>query len=136
MAQGALEAAAAKAGVAVRVGSVGTAAYHVGEPPHPRAIATAARHGVDISKHKGRQLSDSDFDSFTHIFALDTANLAGIKCRAPRHTQAHIGLLLDILHDTTGMSVPDPYYGGDEGFEECWQTISRAVDALVQRLRD
>ena len=134
MAQGALETAARKAGLNIRVDSVGTASYHVGESPDPRAIATAARHGVDISGYQGRQLCDRDFETFTHIFALDTANLAGIRGRAPRHSKAEIGLLLDVLADCQGESVPDPYYGDDDGFETCWATIMEAVDTLVTRL--
>lgn len=133
MAQGALEAAAEKAGLPIRVDSVGTAAYHIGEPPDPRAIATAARHGVDISDLEGRQLAECDFELFTHIIALDTANLAGIKGRTPRHSKAEIGLLLDVFENRKGQSVPDPYYGGDDGFEECWQTINEAVEAFVSR---
>lgn len=128
--------AARKAGLELRVDSVGTAAYHIGEHPDPRAIATAATHGVDISGALGRQLSDSDFDDFTHIFAMDKGNLAGIKARKPRHTSAKVSLLLDVLKPGQGTAVADPYYGDEAGFEECWQTISTAVDVLVKELAD
>ncbi len=136
MAEGALRDAAAKAGLEIMVDSVGTAAYHVGEPPDPRAIATAARHGVDISHFKGRQLSAHDFDHFTHIFAMDSANMAGIKARAPKHAPAKIAMLLDVLPGFAGESVADPYYGDDGGFEVCWQEVSTAADAIVERLLD
>lgn len=134
MAEGALREAASKAGLDLEVDSAGTAAYHIGEGPDPRAVATARRHGVTISGVQGRQLADKDFDQFTHIYALDRANLAGIKARAPRHCEAEIGLLLDVLDHRKGESVPDPYYGDEDGFEECWQTICEAVDALVVSL--
>lgn len=136
MAEGALREAARKAGLEIEVDSVGTAAYHIGEAPDPRAIATAMRHGIDISAALGRQLSERDFERFTHIFAMDKANMAGIKARAPRHSTAEIGLLLDLLDGRHGDAVPDPYYGGDDGFEACWQMIGEAVDVLVERLRD
>lgn len=135
MAEGALRDAAAKAGLDIAVDSVGTAAYHVGEPPDPRAVATAARHGVDISGLRGRQLSAADFDRFTHIFAMDAANMAGIKARAPKHAPAKIAMLLDVLPGFVGESVADPYYGDDGGFEVCWREVSTAADAIVARLQ-
>ncbi|WP_299192264.1 low molecular weight protein-tyrosine-phosphatase [uncultured Erythrobacter sp.] len=134
MAEGAFRAAAAKAGLDARVDSVGTAAYHIGDNPDPRAIATARRHGVDISSAIGRQLSEEDFTQFTHIFALDKANLAGIRAREPRRSTAKIALLLEAVDGRQGEAVPDPYYGDDSGFEECWQTISEAIEAVIAQL--
>lgn len=134
MAEGALRAAAERAGLDIRVDSAGTAAYHIGDPPDPRAVATAKAHGVNISSLRARQLIDRDFESFTHIIALDKANMAGIKARAPRHGDFKLSLLLDALEEHEGEPVPDPYYGDDEGFEECWQIIAQAVDALVEKI--
>ena len=134
MAEGAFREAARKAGLAAKADSVGTAAYHIGQAPDPRAIATALSKGVDISQLRGRQLSESEFHDFTHIFALDRANLAGIKARQPRNGNAKVALLLDAVEGRHGKAVPDPYYGDDEGFEECWGTISAAIDAIVARL--
>ncbi|WP_040464237.1 low molecular weight protein-tyrosine-phosphatase [Erythrobacter sp. NAP1] len=134
MAEGALREAAAAAGIELQVDSVGTAAYHIGENPDPRAIATARSHGVDISKALGRQLTEADFHDFTHILALDKANLAGIKARKPKHGTAKVDLLLDLVPGREGESVPDPYYGDEDGFEQCWQTISEAVEALIEKL--
>lgn len=134
MAEGALRAAAEKAGLDITVDSVGTAAYHIDEAPDPRAIATAQRHGVDISALRGRQLSEGDFKRFTHILAMDKANMAGIKARAPRETDATIALLLDLVDGRQGEPVADPYYGDDFDFEQCWQTINAGIDALMVRL--
>lgn len=135
MAEGALREAARKAGLDIDVDSVGTASYHIGENPDPRAIATARRHGVDISAARGRQLSEEDFTRFTHIFAMDKANMAGIKAREPRHATASTAMLLDLVSGQQGQPVPDPYYGDEEGFEACWQTIHSAIDVLVEKLR-
>ena len=134
MAEGALRSAAHRTGLDVIVDSAGTAAYHIGEPPDPRAIATAQANGVDISQFRGRQLAEADFHNFTHIFALDTANMAGIKARAPRHGTAKLAHLLDALPGAKGQPVADPYYGDDADFEECWQIISEACDAVIERL--
>ena len=134
MAEGAFRSAAEKAGLRARADSAGTAAYHIDDAPDPRAIATAARYGVDISGLRGRQLVEDDFETFTHIFAMDTANMAGIRARMPRYGTAQVGLLLHVLGRQTDQSVSDPYYGHDADFEECWNTISEAVDALVQEL--
>ncbi|WP_034953800.1 arsenate reductase/protein-tyrosine-phosphatase family protein [Erythrobacter sp. Dej080120_24] len=134
MAEGALKSAAAKIGLEVSVDSVGTANYHIGQAPDPRAIAVARAHGIDIGGVIGRQLTEMDFLDFTHIFALDTANMAGIKARAPRHGTARIALLLDSVEGREGESVPDPYYGDTEEFERCWKTIDEACHALARTL--
>jgi len=133
MAEGAMRDAARKAGLDIIVASAGTANYHIGNAPDPRAIATARAHGVDIGGLIGRQLSENDFFTFTHIIALDKANIAGIKARAPRQGKAQVELLLDVLNHRKGEAVPDPYYGDDADFEACWNTIAEAVDALVAR---
>lgn len=135
MAEGAFRKAAAHAGLTVEIDSAGTAGYHIGDPPDPRAIETAKRHGVDISSARGRQLSERDFDKFTRIFALDTANLAGIEARGPRHRNAQVSLLLDVFDDRKGESIADPYYGDESDFEECWTEVSRAVQQLAEKLK-
>ena len=136
MAEGALRAAAAKAGLDITVDSAGTADYHIGEAPDPRAIAIAKEHGVDISGAIARQLTSDDFSRFTHIFALDKANVAGINARAPRHGAAKRSLLLDVVDGRSGEAVPDPYYGDETDFAECWKTIEQAVEAIVDQLQE
>ena len=134
MAEGAFRKAAEKAGFECDVDSAGTAAYHIGSAPDPRAIATARAHGADISSLQGRQLATSDFDRFTHIFALDTANLAGIRAKAPRDARASVSLLMDAVPGREGQPVADPYYGDESDFEAAWDEISLAVDHVVEGL--
>lgn len=134
MAQGAFAAAALKSGLNLKIDSAGTAPYHIGDGPDPRAVAVARRHGVDISALKGRQLDESDFANFTHIFALDTANMAGIDARAPRKHGAQLSLLMDVLEDGQGASISDPYYGDESDFEACWAQIVIAVEELAKQL--
>jgi len=134
LAEAAFRAAADDVGLAVHVDSVGTADYHVGKPPDPRSIRTAASRGVDITHYCGRQLAECDFSEFTHIFAMDHENLRNIKARAPANATAEISLLLDVLPHRVGEPVGDPYYGGDDGFERTWAEVSEAAQALVAKL--
>lgn len=115
--------------------SAGTAAYHVGSPPDPRSIATAAEKGVDIRHYRGRQIEAVDFARFTHILALDHANLANIRAIAPAGHAAEVALLMDMVPGREGAAVADPYYDGEEQFEFTWQDVSLAAKALVARLR-
>lgn len=133
MAEGAFRAAAMRAGLQCDVQSAGTASYHLGEPPDPRAIATAQGHGVDISGAMGRQLATEDFRTFSHIFALDKANLAGIQSRAPQNARAQISLLLDWVPGYEGRAIEDPYYGDEADFERAWSEVEMAANALVER---
>ena len=134
MAEGAFRAAASRVGLEVSIDSVGTASYHIGDGPDPRAVAVAAQHGVDISTLRGRQLAKDDFARFTHIIALDTANMAGIKSRAPRGSTAKLSMLLDVHEGSAGESVADPYYGDESDFADCWKTISQAAETLATKL--
>jgi protein-tyrosine phosphatase len=134
LAEAAFRAAADEAGIDVHIDSVGTAAYHVGEPPDQRSIRTAAARGIDIAHYRGRQLAESDYREFTHIFAMDHVNLHNILARAPADASAEMSLLLDLLPHRKGEAVGDPYYGGDDGFERTWTEVSEAAAALVARL--
>lgn len=116
------------------VDSAGTAGYHVGEAPDPRAIAAAAAHGVAIGGQLARQLEAQDFHRFSHIIALDKANLEGIKARRPRDGSAEVTLLLDWLDGHQGEGVPDPYYGDEAGFLSTWELIAEATDAMAGRM--
>ncbi len=134
LAEAAFRKAAEEAGLEAEADSAGTAAYHVGEPPDPRSIETAARAGIDISDYLGRQIVRDDFTRFTHILALDHANLRDIRSIAPVGALAQVSLLMDMVPGREGAAVADPYYGGEENFTETWEDVSRAARALVERL--
>lgn len=133
MAEGAFREAAGRHGIECSIDSAGTAAYHIGNAPDPRAIAAAA-HGVMIGGQQARQIEAQDFHRFSHIIALDKANLAGITARRPRDGSAEVTLLLDWLDGHQGQGVPDPYYGDEAGFLAAWDLIARATDAVASRL--
>lgn len=134
MAEGAFRAASARHGISCIIDSAGTAAYHIGSAPDPRAIATAAAHGIAIGDQVARQIEAQDFQRFSHIIALDSANLAGINARRPRDAHAEVMLLLDWLDGHQGRGVPDPYHGDEADFLAAWQLISRATEAMASRL--
>lgn len=134
MAEAAFRARAADAGLDIHADSAGTGSWHIGEPPDRRAQATALRHGVDISRYRGRQVEPADFRRFSHIFALDLDNLAVLHRLRPADAAARIGLLLDLVDGLEGQPVADPYYGPDDGFGETWEQVDRAAQALVARL--
>lgn len=134
LAEAAFRAEAAAAGLDAIADSAGTADYHVGEAPDPRSIRTAARFGIDIAHYRGRQASAQDFRDFTHVFALDHANLANLRRIAPPGHSAHLGLLLDLVPGREGQAVADPYYGDEAGFLVTWEEVSTAARALVAEL--
>ncbi len=135
MAEGAFRAAAHAAGLDVATDSAGTAGYHIGKAPDPRAIDRAARHGVDISGLRARQVEAADFGRFSHIFAMDHQNLHELEAIRPDKTGARLALLLDIVPGREGAAVADPYYGGEENFSETWQDVDWAAQALVTMLK-
>lgn len=111
--------------------SAGTGAWHVGNPPDPRAQAQGKAQGIDMSAYRARQVKREDFTRFTHIFALDASNLADLERLRPADATAHVGLLLDMVPGREGQSVADPYYGGPEDFATTWDEVREATDALV-----
>ncbi|MGE4431027.1 MAG: low molecular weight protein-tyrosine-phosphatase [Sphingobium sp.] len=133
LAEAAFRAEAGRAGLNAVADSAGTGDWHVGNPPDPRAQAEALRHGIDISLYRARQVTADDFRAFTHVLALDTANLGDLRHIRPTDAQAHLSLLMDMVPGREGSSVADPYYGGPEGFEESWADVSAAARALVER---
>lgn len=133
MAEGAFRAAAERRGLAVQADSAGTGDWHAGDPPDPRALAEAARHGVDLSGLRARQLTPADFDRFDHIVAMDAANLAAIRQMAPAGSRAVLSLMLDHA-GRAGQSVDDPYFGGAAGFAVTWDDVTAAAEGLIDRL--
>jgi protein-tyrosine phosphatase len=134
LAEAALRDAADRLGLEIEVDSAGTGDWHVGEPPDPRAAAAAARGGVDISHLRARQVTPEDFRRFDHVVALDATNLARLKALQPVDGKASLSLLLDHVEGREGEAVPDPYYGGDEHFEETWIIVREAADALARKI--
>ncbi len=135
LAEAAFRKAADEADLNVEADSAGTAAYHVGAPPDPRSIATAAKHGIDIAHYQGRQIEHADFTRFTHIFAMDHSNLKNIRAVAPSDATEKITLLLDAVPGREGTEIADPYYDGEENFAHTWEDAWMAAEAIVGMLK-
>ncbi|MCX9148675.1 low molecular weight protein-tyrosine-phosphatase [Erythrobacter sp. WG] len=135
MAEGAFRERARDGDFACLVDSAGTASYHVGSQPDGRAIAVAARHGIDIGGQVARQIERDDFYRFTHIIALDRANLEGVRARTPRDATAQLAMLMDAVQGREGEGVADPYYGDAAAFDAAWDAIQIGVEAWLARLQ-
>ncbi len=122
----------------VRVDSAGTGAWHVGKPPDRRAQQEALRRGVDISGLRARQVTGSDFHDFDLILAMDQQNLSDLQENCPVALQHKLGLFLSYA-DHPETDVPDPYYGGEEGFRHVFNLVESASlglrDQLLQQRR-
>jgi protein-tyrosine phosphatase len=135
-AEAVLRAAAQRAGIASRltIDSAGTGHWHVGSPPDWRAIAHAAKRGYDLAPLRARQVTREDFARFDWIFAMDRWNLADLERLRPDGHAGHLGLFLDVAPSLRMRDVPDPYDGGEEGFEAVLDLVEAASEAFVERL--
>lgn len=119
----------------VTVDSAGTANYHIGKGPDKRSIATAARYKIDITDQRARQFTEEDFDKFDYIFAMDRSNYNDIVSLAKNTSdKAKVTLMLEVLNNPQAIEVPDPYYGGDSGFEHVFQLLDQATDLVVKKI--
>lgn len=116
------------------IDSAGTGGWHIGNPPDHRAIAAAAGRGIDISAQRARQVAGTDFQAFDHIIAMDEDNLETLLARAPEDTHSKVSLFLEGVPGIEEREVPDPYYGGEEGFDHALDLIEAASRALLARL--
>ena len=123
----------AKASSRFLVDSAGTHAYHVGEPPDKRAIYAAQKRGYDLSSLRARQVSVADFEQFDLILAMDRKNLATLRQQCPDEHTAKLALFLQYAEGISLDEVPDPYYGGTQGFEQVLDLCENAVQGLLNR---
>lgn len=136
-AEGVFRARAERAGMAgaLLIDSAGTHAYHVGSKPDPRSTAYAARRGVDLSTQRARQVAAGDFAAFDHIYAMDQDNLARLTAACPPEHRHKLGLFMQFAANSDSDVVPDPYYGGGNGFDLVLDYIEDASDGLLAALR-
>ena len=138
LAEGVFNHLAAQAGRAAEfeVDSCGTGGWHAGDPPDPRSRAVARKHGITL-KSRARQFQRSDFNNFDLILAMDRDNRADLLSFAnlrPEHA-AKVKLLREYDPEANGhLDVPDPYYGGPDGFEDVYQMIQRSAKRLLETI--
>ncbi|MDC7995600.1 low molecular weight protein-tyrosine-phosphatase [Altibacter sp. HG106] len=119
----------------VEVRSAGTGGWHVGEQPDPRSIAVAKKNGLDITDQRGRQFKVSDFDAFDHIFVMDASNKSDVLAMAPsEEAKEKVQMILEELFPEEHVDVPDPYYGGDRGFDQVYDMLEKACTKIAARL--
>lgn len=135
-AEGVFRARAHAAGLLARldVDSVGTHDYHVGEPPDARAIAHAARRGIDIAGLRARKLAREDFSRFDYVLAMDRGH-ERILLRQAGAQKDRVRLFLDFVPELAGQDVPDPYYGDARDFERVLDLVEPASAALIEHIR-
>jgi len=118
------------------VDSAGTAAYHIGELPDQRSIAVAKKHGIDISNQKARKFNIKDFIEFDIIYAMDKENYQNICSLAKNKTELQkVKMILDEVNLSQNLSVPDPYYGGDDGFQNVYQLLDEACEKISKNYK-
>ena len=119
----------------VVVDSAGTAAYHVGEQPDIRSIEIANKYGIDLTSQRARQFSVNDFDKFDKIYAMDSSNYANIISLARDEKDRNkVDVILNESNPKSFQSVPDPYYGGENGFQDVYEMLEDACDIITQKL--
>jgi protein-tyrosine phosphatase len=119
----------------IRIDSAGTHDYHVGHPPDRRTQATAAMRGYDLSNQRARQVSSRDFLDYDYILAMDADNLAHLQAIAPSTQRDKARLFLDYSTAHKGKEVPDPYYGGDDGFTLVLDMVEDGAAGLLSDIK-
>lgn len=137
MAHGYFEQVVREAGLQdrIEVDSAGTHAYHVGEPPDRRAQQTAGRRGVDLSGQRARKALREDFSRFDYVLAMDRDNYALLAGLCPPGEEHRLRLFLEFAPQLAEREVPDPYYGGEAGFERVFGMIEAAAQGLLADIR-
>ena len=138
MAQAVFQQLVKDAGLAdvVQVDSAGTHDYHVGEAPDARAQQAAGRRGYDLSRLRARQARREDFDAFDLVLAMDRVNMRALQRLCPQAHAHKLKLFMEFHSNREIREVPDPYYGGEDGFERVLDMVEDAGQGLLRHLRE
>jgi len=117
------------------IDSAGTGSYHLGSPPDKRSIAVARKNNLDISYQRCRQFGVSDFDEFDIIYVMDNSNKRDVLALArDENDKAKVKMILNEIFPNENVDVPDPYLGGDQGFEKVYKLLEEACSIIAQKL--
>ena len=119
----------------ILIDSAGTHDYHIGDAPDSRAQCAAQQRGYDMSALRGRQVDTSDFRHFDYVLAMDRANLAILQRITPPDSATQARLFLEYARHHEEREVPDPYYGGTDGFERVLEMTEDAAQGLLEEIR-
>ena len=118
----------------LEVDSAGTAGYHIGKQPDIRSIDLAKKHDIDLTSQRARQFSTRDFDDFDKIYAMDNDNYSKIISLARNQEDMDkVDLILNEIYPEEYKSVPDPYYGGDEGFQNIYNLLETSCEVIAKK---
>ena len=120
----------------IHIDSAGTHAYHIGEPPDARSQAAAARRGYDLSTQRARQVAMEDFTDFDYVLAMDLHNHELLLQRCPAPHRGKVRLFLEFAGDVAVREVPDPYYGGAQGFEAVLDLVEAGAEGLLRHIKN
>lgn len=137
MAEGIMQAKIKKYTLDAEVDSAGFEPFHAGDAPDFRAIRVMKQHGIDISGQRSRVFRASDFDAFDRIYVMDSVNYHDVKSAA-RHESLmqKVDYILNLTNPGTNKAVPDPYYGGEHGFETTYNLLDEAIELLADELKN
>lgn len=117
------------------VDSAGTSGYHIGDPPDRRSVQVAQKYGLNISHLSGRQFIPQDFDAFDHIYVMDSSNFENVSKQARNADDlAKVKMILNEVYPNQNHDVPDPYYGGPQGFENVYKMLDEACTIIANKL--
>lgn len=137
MADGLLRKKVKDEGLKIEVDSAGTSDYHIGEAPDHRMRATAKKLGCSIDELRARQFSVQDFDQFDLIYAMDTSNYNNILALSRNENDtAKVHLILNELYPGENRAVPDPYFGGEQGFIDVFNMLDEVTDVVINKLKN
>lgn len=119
------------------VDSAGTGAWHAGEQPDKRSIAIAEKYGIDLTSQRARQFKIADFEIFDYIYVMDQSNYDNvIKLATTTDAINKVKLILNEIHPDKNLEVPDPYFGGDQGFENVYHMLDEACEKIKYKLEN
>jgi len=119
----------------IHIDSAGTIAYHIGHPPDPRAQKAALKRGIDLSTQRARKVTSNDFEAFDFIIAMDSDNRYELEAICPQGYEDRLHMFLKFAQRSGETDVPDPYYGGGNGFEMVLDLVDEAAEGLLQHLK-
>lgn len=137
MAEGIMQAKIEKFNLNAEVDSAGFESFHTGDAPDFRAIRVMKEHGIDISRQRSRLFRETDFNDFDRIYVMDSGNYKDVKSvtRNGDHMQK-VDYILNISNPGSNKPVPDPYYGGEQGFERTYQLLDSAIELIALELKN
>lgn len=134
MADGIMRSISTERKMGLEVDSAGTASYHIGSQPDSRMISTAKEHNIDITNLRARQFQRDDFENYDLIYVMDQSNYENVLALNDHKPHPKVKLILNEIEPGANHEVPDPYYGGDEGFENVFQMLNEACNIIADKI--